>query len=231
MKNLRSMLGRRATAAFTLAELAVGAGVTGVIATVCYVSYMALQRVQSACLARSDMRSNVLRIFDSLETDLRNATALTATTVGNRSELPLTITAPQRYTSYETGGPFAGDPSRIAARIAPTVVSTNGKIAVGANITIAYEWVVKASGSQDLKRTVTWMESGTQKSGARVIASVPAASTLQFRSGTSSISAPIKATDASIVAALNAPFTAAQSGTGSPTTRESTIFLRRKSLK
>jgi type II secretory pathway component PulJ len=223
---------RRATRGFTLAEVTVGSTVSGVIAATCFISYLAIHRLQTATLARSEVRANVIRIFDFLETDLHNAKTVAGTTSGSQSVFPLTLSVPQRYSTFVSSGPFAGDPGRSATRIAPTLNATTGKIVNSSSVTVLYESVAK-TGSQDIKRTVTWTEAGIQKTSSRIIATVPANTTLTFRSGTSTSAspAPIKSTDYSMVAQLSAPFVAFGKGSTSPTTMESTIFLRQKSLK
>jgi hypothetical protein len=224
---------RRGSRGFTISELAVAGGISGMIAVVCMVSYMALQKVQSASLARSEMRSNVIRVFDFVEADLRNATAVSGTTSGNYTVLPITITTPQRYTSFEASGPMGGDPGKSAARIAPTVNTTNGKLTVSSSITITYSSAPQGTASLDLIRSVIWTENGAAKRASRTIATLPKDSTLRFRSGTSTSAspAPIKSNDYSISASLSAPFAKATNGTGAPTSLETLIFLRRKSIK
>src|SRR5678816_196738 len=88
---------RRAAGAFTLAELLVAAGITGLIGSICMVSFVAIQRCYELSMARSGVRTNVVRILDAMEIDLRNAASITAAVSGAENVLPLTLSIPQRY--------------------------------------------------------------------------------------------------------------------------------------
>lgn len=230
MKSFLKKLRRRA---FTTAELLMAAGISGVIGSAVMVSYVGLQRLHTACLTRSEMRTNVIRVFDFLEADLRDATALTGTTSGGYSTFPLTLTVPQRYSTYETSGPFAGDPSRTGSRLEPTVNTTNGRLGFGGNVTITYKTVANGTAAVDVQRSITWTSSGAQQTATRTISTLPKNSTFLFRSGgsTSGSPTPITATDYTIYAQISAPFTSAKYGNLSPTKMETPILLRGKTLK
>ncbi len=223
----------KARGGFTVTELMVSTAVTSVLMAICLAGSVALQKFQAVCLARSGARAEVIRMFDSLELDLRNATAVTAAVSGSENVLPLTLTVPQRYSAYTATGDQSGDPTAAASRIQPTVNATSGKVGVSSNTTVRYTFVANGATAQDVMRTVTWTEGGVAQTASRVISTVPSTATVRFRSSdsTSASPSPIPTGATSLVAKVNAPLASARSANAVPTTLESTIFLRRKSIK
>jgi prepilin-type N-terminal cleavage/methylation domain-containing protein len=224
---------RKGDRGFTLTELLVATAVFSVVMTICLAGFVALQRFQSVCLARSGLRTEIIRLFDSLEMDLRAARMVSAPVSGNENVLPLTLTIPQRYTAYETTGNLSGDPARTATRVQPTVNTTTGKVEFSADITVRYEAVAKGTTASDIKRTVTWVQSGAQQTASRVVATVPKTATVRFRSSgsTSASPSPVAASDIALIAKVTSPLSTARSASAAPTTMESTILLRRKLMK
>lgn len=228
---MMSLLKRRQNkrVAFTLAEMLVAAGITGVVAGVCMTSFVAFQRCYELSMARSGVRSNVVRLFDALEIDLRNATALSAGVSGTNNVLPLTITVPQRYSDYETEGSFAGDPGREATRILPTVDTKSGKLSFTRAITITYALVANDATTRNFTRTVSWTPlAGSAKTASRVIATVPLDTTITFKSPTGSL---LGATDLALVATVSAQSNSKAGRTSAPIGAAGTVFLRTKSIK
>ena len=221
----------RGRSGFTLVELIVGTGISGVLMAVCLTSFIALQKFQAVCLARSGLRTEMIRMFDTMEVDLRSAKSVTAGVSGSENVFPLVVTVPQRYTAYATTNAMAGEPGRSASRIVPTV--SNGKLTVPNDITVSYDSVANGTTAQDIRRTVNWTESGVAKTATRVIATVPSAATIRFRSSnsTSASPSPITSADIAIVAKVDSPLSSKRIATATPTTMETTIFLRRKALK
>ncbi len=233
MKPLPRQFSPARSAAYTITEMLIATGVFGVIAVICLTCFSRLQRFHALALARSGIRTEVVRLSNAMEVDLRSARALTCAVSGSENVLPLTLTVPQRYVSFETSSAMAGDPGRSTTRIQPTVNTTSGKLTISNDVTVSYATVANGTTAQDIQRTMTWTESGVQKTATRTIATLPSTAIVRFRSGASSSSspAPIATTDISLVARFNAPLALAQvTGTAS-VAMESTIFLRRKSLK
>jgi prepilin-type N-terminal cleavage/methylation domain-containing protein len=233
MKISRNLQTRGGIQGFTLVEMLLSSAVSGVVLLMCFAGYVGISRMQTSSVARSNLRTEVVRLFDSLEMDMRDAKTVSAITSGSTSVLPLTLTMPQRYSSYETSADLSGDPGRSASRLQPTVSTTTGKLTFSNNITVVYAAVANGTGAQNINRTVTWTEGGVQKSAARSVCTIPSTTTVQFRgsSSTSASPSPVTGTDIAVVAKVSAPLSGARSATAAPTTMEGTIYLRQKPLK
>jgi hypothetical protein len=220
---------RRAAGAFTLAELLVAAGITGLIGSICMVSFVAIQRCYELSMARSGVRTNVVRILDAMEVDLRNASSLTAAVSGGENVLPLTLTIPQRYSDYEPAASMAGDPGRAATRLLPTFDVKTAKLQFPEPITVTFSMAAAGATAKDLTRAVTWTApGGAKQTASRVIATVPADTKITFGNATGGL---LTANDLSIVAKVSAQSNSKAGRTSAPIAAASTIFLRTKSLK
>src|SRR5947207_2099560 len=107
---------QRGGAGMTLPEIMIALAILGIVLSICYGSSVALQRGFGSTTSWADARINQLRVLDSLAADLRNTTtsSFTISADGLTNTLPLTLTIPMRYPTYEVTGPLAGDPARSA---------------------------------------------------------------------------------------------------------------------
>lgn len=216
-------------AAFTLAELLVAAGVTGVVAAVCMTSFVAFQRCYELSMARSGVRANVVRIFDALEIDLRNAATVTANVSGAMNVLPLTVSIPQRYSDYEPAAAMAGDPSRIATRLEPEFDPKTGKLGFPRSIVVTYALVDAGTATKNLTREVRWTPlSGPAQTATRVIATVPADTAITFQDPSGGL---LSADDLALVARVSAQSNSKAGRSSAPIASVSTIYLRTKSIQ
>lgn len=138
---------------FTLVELLVAVMIAVMVTAVCMESFIALQRGFGYCTTWMEVRNNQVRLIDTLAQDLRSNVSSTISTT-----LPLTLTVPRRYSTYETSGPFAGEPGRSATRIDPAISSSSGKVdytTSGTTMTVVYSMTTTGS-SSEIFRTVTW---------------------------------------------------------------------------
>lgn len=219
----------RRRAAFTLAEVLVAVGISGLIASACMVAFVAFQRCYELSMARSGVRSNVLRALDAMEIDLRNASAVSAGVSGTSNVLPLIITIPQRYSDFETTVAMAGDPSRVAKRVQPTFDPKTGKLTFANNVTVTYALVDGIAGARNLTRTATWTSpTGVNQTASRVIATMPTDTTITFHSPTGGL---MTADDLALVASISAQSNSKIGRSSAPIASKSTIFLRTKSLQ
>jgi len=225
--------GSRREQAFTVTELLLGTGVASVLLVICLTGLVGLQKFQAVCLARSGLRTEIIRLFDAIELDLHLAKTVTAAASGGESIFPVILSVPQRYSAYAPTGKTSGEPARTATRIQPAFNTGTSKLNFGTNITIRYETAPNGTMAQDIKRTVIWTEAGVGRSASRVIATIPKNATIRFRSSTSTsaIPSPITASDIAIVAKVNSPLSSTRSADAVPTAMESTIYLRRKAIK
>ena len=215
--------------AFTIAELLVAAGITGVTTGACMMAFMAFQRCYELSIARSGVRSNVGRFFDALEIDLRNATTLTAGVSGTTNVLPLTITIPQRYSDYEATGPMAGDPERAATRVEPTYDVQKKCLTLPQTVTVTYSLAANDASTRNLLRSITWTPAGgATKTASRIIATVPLDTTITFNSTTGGL---LAATDLALVATISAQSNSKVGRTSAPIGAAGTVFLRTKAIK
>jgi hypothetical protein len=227
---MRSMRWRRErSAAFTLGELLVAAGVAGVIAAVCMTSFVAFQRCYELSMARSGVRTNVVRLFDALEIDLRNATTVTANVSGSVNVLPLTLSIPQRYSDYEPAAAMAGDPSRTGTRLEPEFDPKTGKLGFPRAITVTYALVDAGTATKNLTREVRWTPlSGPAKTATRVIATVPADTAITFQNPSGGL---LTTEDLALVARVSARSNSKAGRSSAPIAAVSTIYLRTKSIR
>ena len=214
---------------FTIAEFLVAAGITGVVTGACMMAFMAFQRCYELSITRSGVRSNVARILDALEIDLRNATALTAGVSGSTNVLPLTITVPQRYSDYEASGPMAGDPGRAATRVEPTYDTKTRSLTLPKSVTVTYALAANDASTRNLVRTITWTApSGGPKTASRIIATVPLDTTITFKSTTGGL---LAATDLALVATISAQSNSKVGRTSAPIGAAGTVFMRAKAIQ
>jgi hypothetical protein len=227
MKNTRNRM--RSTGGFTLVEFLMAAGITGVIAGACMLAFVAFQKCYELSMARSGVRQNIVRLFDALEIDLRNATAVVAAVSGSNNVLPLTLTLPQRYSDYETAGPLAGDPGRDATRLPPTFDTKTGKLGFSKSITVTYSLAPNQPSTQNVIRAVSWTSlAGAKRSAQRVIATVPTTTTVAFRDRSGVL---LNGTSLAIAANVSAQSNSRIGRSAAPLVLASTVFLRTKALK
>lgn len=209
---------------FTLVELLVAGGIGSIVLLASFVAFIGLQRSQTSSLERIGLRTNMLRFVDVLESDLHNATAASAAVSGNANVLPVTLTAPQRYSSYERNGAMAGEPGRSATRAGMSV--NGGKVQASTTITITYAEVPNGATRKDVTRTVTWTEAGAQVTARRVVATFPSDAVITFRNAGGGL---LQNSDLEWVTNVSAR-SAGNISRGAPTSMRATIFLRNKSL-
>ena len=215
--------------AFTLPEVLVAIGISGIIAATCMVTFVAIQRCYELSMARSGVRTNVVRMLDAMEIDLRNAESLTAAASSGKNVLPLTITIPQRYSEYEPAASMAGDPGRSATRVQPTFDPNTGKLKFPRSMTVTYAMEPASNATQNLTRAVEWTAaSGVTQKATRVIATVPTQTTVTFQDPTGGL---LTADDVALVARVSAQSNSKLGRTSAPIAAVSTIFLRTKSLQ
>ncbi len=179
----------------TLAEIMIALGILGLVLSVCYTSSVALQRGFASTTSWTDVRTNQLRVLDSLAADLRNATAksFTISADGLTNTLPLTLTIPMRYqanpstaSAYETTGALAGDPARSALALEPGVYSTTGGMQYrdnsGQQVAIAVTYKYGASGTKrTIVRQIDWPYTATANSTLALSSPLPAAANTASR--------------------------------------------------
>jgi prepilin-type N-terminal cleavage/methylation domain-containing protein len=179
----------------TLVEIMVALAILGIVFSVCYGSSVALQRGFAATTSWADVRTNQLRVLDSLAVDLRNATAksFTLSADGVTNTLPLTLTIPMRYQpnpspspAYETTGPLAGDPARSALRIEPGVYATTGSMqyrdSSGQQVAVAVTYKYGGSGTKrTIVRQIDWPYTAAANSTLALSPPLPAAANTASR--------------------------------------------------
>jgi prepilin-type N-terminal cleavage/methylation domain-containing protein len=218
---------RRRRRGFTLIELLVGMGVAAVISSACLVAFSAIQKCYQLSMARSGVRMNVVRVLDSVQMDLRNASAVTASVAGTYNVFPLTMTMPQRYTEYEPSGDLAGDPGRMASRLTPQYDRTTGKLAVARNITVTYTSRQDTATTLTVSRQVQWVGAdGRAKSATRAVATLPKDTVIRFRNNTGGL---LATTDKALIAQVSVPVTNRGRATA-PIELQGTVYLRGKAL-
>lgn len=80
-------------AGFTIAELLIGTGMTGMVLVALMIGATTLQRNFAAATQYAEAQTEQVRVLDFIETDLRRATAITLST----GSTPLTLTLPNYY--------------------------------------------------------------------------------------------------------------------------------------
>ena len=147
---------QRGGGGMTLVEIMVALAILGIVLSMCYGSSVALQRGFAATTSWADVRTNQVRVLDSLAVDLRNATATSFTTSadGLTNTLPLTLTIPMRYSAYEATGPLAGDPARSATVVNPGVnTTTRSGMQYNDTVSVTYRY-----GGSGTKRTIVRLQ-------------------------------------------------------------------------
>lgn len=191
----RCVYKQRGGGGMTLVEIMVALAILGIVLSVCYGSSIALQRGFASTTSWTDVRTNQLRVLDSLAVDLRNATAKSFTigADGVTNTLPVTLTIPMRYQpnpssspAYETMGPLAGDPARSALRVEPGVYATTGSMqyrdSSGQQVAVGVTYKYGGTGTKrTIVRQIDWPYTAATNSTLALSPPLPAAANTASR--------------------------------------------------
>jgi len=157
---------------YTFAELMIGILMFSAVMMVCFGSYVTLRKGFTFITTFSDSRNVMLRVMDTIETDLRNATSISIGTPSNGLQT-LTLKIPDRYQSYYAGSNLFDDPSNTrtyhlalsgsnlragepnAAIISGSYDEVNQAIVGSGTMTVVYSWISQGVDKTGIATTST----------------------------------------------------------------------------
>lgn len=209
-------------AGMTLIEIMIALGIFGVVLTVCYGSSVALQRSFATTNAWTEARASQLRVLDSLAIDLRNATKIDFT---SPDPTLITLSIPNRYSSYQPAGIIAGDPGPAAVPTPAPGPNEFGKIVYANTITVTY---ARSVDGKTITRSATGWSGSPATLPSRQIAMFPNTATVTFGPRPT-----IVITNTSGISMMTTTITTApdDKNPGNQSALEGKVFLRELSIR
>lgn len=206
----------------TLPEVLIATVIASVVLGGLMGSYQVLQRGFAFSMAWTSTRTAQTRVLHSMALDLRNAIAVTTST---NSDPFITLQIPNRYSTYESSGPFSGDPGLSASRIAPLISSTTGALYYSReNLTVTYHKT-----GNTIRRQASWVEGGTTHNASRTVGIFPEAVEVSFLNSTGA--AFDSNTDTTIVPVISAKSQTYGAARDRDTILTDTVFLRGRAYR
>lgn len=151
--------GFKTKTAFTIHEIMVAMAVASVVLSVGIICFLTLQRGFVYLGVWSDVRANQVRLLDAMALDLRAAYYVNST--GTSGTLPITITLPQFYSSYEATSSDAyngraGDPGRNASTQVNLRARASRLLITGSNTATVTYSMTSNGDSRIINRQIQW---------------------------------------------------------------------------